>query len=1116
MNTTAQTGADLSLENDADCPLLHQFFERAAARFPEAIAVDVPPGAGRNRRIQLTYAELDRHASVLARRLQAIVTGECVVAIRLPRNSAMLVTAQLAALKAGAAFTCIDPAASAARIGEILDDARAVALVTDAEGAQRVHAGEGALPPNVIDVEAALSVLDQPNPAGPARVAEATSPASLAYVVYTSGTTGRPKGVMIEHRAIVNLVRGDLAEFRLGVGDRVAQGSSAAYDSSIEETWLALAAGATLVVMDEQAVRSGPDLVDWLRAERIHVFCPPPTLLRASGCEDPLAALPDLKILYVGGEALPQDLADRWARGRRMVNGYGPTECAVTCLRSEVRPGEAVRIGRPVPGQKAWILDASLAEVPDGEPGELCIGGAGLARGYRNRDDLTAAKFIDHPQWGRIYRTGDRVRREADGEIAFEGRTDAQVKIRGYRIELSGIEARLLECAGVREAACRVQDEGGKPVLAAFVVPIDASRPPEFASIKVALAEVLPDYMVPSRFGLLAALPTSVGGKLDRAALPWLGAAAPDASGSRVAPRNALETRLVEAFRSALALPAPVSIDDDFFTVLGGDSLGAAILVTALREHESTAWVTVRDIYEARTVAALAARVPGEPAQAALASAADRTGAWPFLVTLAQALWLLALFGATSIATYLVAFVFFPAWGAAWGLLPMLVLTPLVALLAFAAYAPLAVLFAVALKRLLIGRYRPLRAPVWGGYYLRNWIVQQAVRMIPWSALEGTSLQLTVLRALGARIGRRVHLHRGVNLLRGGWDLLEIGDDVTLNHSAALQLVDLDDGQIVFAPVRLGNGSTLEIRAVAGGDTVLEDGARLCAMSWLAPGMRIGRGERWDGIPAHPAGPAPLPPPLPACTTSLSPFAHGLRLGMARAAIVLLIALPAELLAVGTCLALDISAADFGRWLAWPASGWMPWAIGLGLAALAVPATLLFEAVLMRALGRVPTGAIDRWGSGYIRVWLKAEILESAGRWLSGTLLWPVWLRAAGMQVRQGCEISTIIDVIPEHVAIGEESFFADGIYLGGPQIHRGVVTLAPTRLGRNTFLGNHVVIPAGQTLPDAVLLGVCTVAQPSMNRPATGWFGVPPFELPRREVVSIDRRLTHDPSAIR
>ncbi|HEX4858237.1 MAG TPA: hypothetical protein VFV17_04400, partial [Usitatibacteraceae bacterium] len=361
-----------------------------------------------------------------------------------------------------------------------------------------------------------------------------------------------------------------------------------------------------------------------------------------------------------------------------------------------------------------------------------------------------------------------------------------------------------------------------------------------------------------------------------------------------------------------------------------------------------------------------------------------------------------------------------------------------------------------------------------------------------------------------------VHLHRGVNLLRGGWDLLEIGDDVTLNHSAALQLVDLDDGRIVFAPVTLGNGSTLEVRAIAGGDTVLGENAVLSAMSWLPPGMRIGRGERWDGIPACPAGPAPQPPPLPACTTSLLPFAHGLRLGMARAAIVLLIALPAELLAVGTCLALDISAADFGRWLARPASGWMPWAIGLGLAALAVPATLLFEAVLMRALGRVPTGAIDRWGPDYIRVWLKAEILEGAGRWLSGTLLWPAWLRAAGMQVGARCEISTIIDVVPEHVQIGAESFFADGIYLGGPQIHHGVVTLAPTRLGRNTFLGNHVVIPAGQTLPDDVLLGVCTVAQPSMNRPSTGWFGVPPFELPRREVVSVDRRLTHDPSAIR
>ena len=175
-----------------------------------------------------------------------------------------------------------------------------------------------------------------------------------------SGTTGRPKGVMIEHRSIVNLVRGDLATLGVTPADRVAQNSSSAYDSSIEETWFALGAGATLVVMDDETVRLGPDLPAWLRRERVTMFCPPPTMLRATGCADPARELPELRLLHPGGEALSQDIADRWSVGRRVVNDYGPTETTITALRAIVEPGKPVAIGTPVPGMQAWVLDENL------------------------------------------------------------------------------------------------------------------------------------------------------------------------------------------------------------------------------------------------------------------------------------------------------------------------------------------------------------------------------------------------------------------------------------------------------------------------------------------------------------------------------------------------------------------------------------------------------------------------------------------------------------------------------------------------------------------------------------------------------------------------------------
>ena len=1083
------------------------------ARSPDAIAIDVPPGVGHPERLQMTYAELWRESGVLAKQLQSRVDGECVVCILLPRDSTLLYTAQLAVLRVGAAYTCIDPSFAIERIHEILDDAEAVAVLTDTGGIRRVS-GEALREVQLFNVDDVLSATTESVPTlhRPPWLA----PCSLAYVIYTSGTTGRPKGVLIEHRSIANLVSTDLTEFSLGVGDRVVQGSSAAYDSSVEEIWLALASGATLVVMDEATARLGPDLVDWLKRERITVFCPPPTLLRATGLEDPAAALPDLKLLYVGGEALPQDVADRWARGRRMVNGYGPTECSVTSVRGDVVPGESISIGRPVPGISAWVLDESLAEVEAGNQGELCLGGIGLARGYGKDAALTAQKFVEHPKFGRLYRTGDLVHRETDGRFFYDGRIDAQVKLRGHRIELSGIEAVLAECIGVRVAACHVQTDGSVQTLVAFMVPEDAAHPPDFDLVKSELVARLPVHMVPSRFALLRALPTTVGGKLNRAALPKLEAQVTHSPGLHVAPRDLLETLIEQAFRDTLHLSDIVSINADFFRDLGGDSLSAALLITQLRADQTTAWATVRDIYEARTIAELAKRMPAAASEVHVGAGArsDREASWPFWVTVAQAVWLLAIFVIASAASYWLAFELFPVIFDGVGLVPTLLLAPLLAAAGFLFYTPLSLGFAVLTKRLLIGRYRPVRAAVWGGFYLRHWIVQQTVRMVPWRTLEGTVFQQTALRALGARIGRRVHIHRGVNLLRGGWDLLDIGDDVTLNHSAALQLVELVDGDIVIAPVALGAGATLGIRASVGGGTNVEEGAFITALSSVSNNTRVPSFECWDGIPAQPIGKSPdsITPTGPVA----SPVTHAMLMSAARMLVALALVLPLELLIIVVCLSQGLSADDVWAWLYEPMESWSALVIGLTIVVVSVPLTLLLEMALMRLLGPIPIGTISRWSPAYIRVWIKADLVESAGRWLSGTILWPYWLRGAGMKVGAGCEISTIIDVIPEHLEIGAKSFFADGVYLGGPAVHRGVVTLANTCIGANTFLGNHVVIPAGQQLPDDVLLGVCTVADDSVIRAGSSWFGLPPFELPRREIIAVDRRLTHEPSLIR
>lgn len=1094
--------------------LLHSFLRSAVRDHADAIAVDVPPARRRAKRLTMTYRKLDELSDQLAARLASQVSGETIVALMIPRTTPLLYVAQLAVLKAGAAFVCMDPSFPDDRIREIVLDAAPAAILADSNGIQRLF-GLG------LDAALLLDITEAADPfSAKCPLPENLQPDQLAYVIYTSGTTGKPKGVQVEHRNITNLIASDIAELGIGPGDRVVQGSSSAYDSSLEETWLAFATGATLVVMDDETARLGPDLVGWLQAERITVFCPPPTLLRSSGCADPARALPLLRLLYVGGEALPADIADRWARGRRMVNGYGPTECAVTCLRGDVIPGQEVGIGRPVPGMYAWVLDETLNEVPVGELGELCIGGVGVARGYRNADDLTAEKFIVHPDLGRLYRTGDLVNRDPAGDFFYHGRIDAQVKIRGYRVELGEIDSRLAAFEGVRAAASKLQSVGSGTELVGYVIPSDPTASPDPVYLRSALCQQLPAYMVPVRIQVIEEFPTTVGGKLDRSRLPDIALDVRGKDAQIVAPANEIESYLSGAFSEILHRSEPVSVEADFFADLGGDSLSAAMLVTLLREDPRGQWITVSDIYEGRSVRAIAGMahaLSDSDSDKCAEPMLPRSGkANPLLANIVQITWLSCELFAGAWLGWLMAFRVLPWLFGDLGLSGFVLLMPLIAVASIALYVPAAALFAVIVKRLLIGRYRPIRAPVWSAWYLRHWIVAQSCRLIPWPLLQGTMLQQTILRALGARIGRGVHIHRGVDLARGGWDLLDLGDGVSLGQDAVIVLVKLDRGDIVVGPVTLEAGATLETRAGVGAWCRMGKGSVLAALSVLNPGVEVPDGELWDGVPAVKAGTAPQPPEASVPSEEIAPWLFDLIAALSEAVLGFAAAVPGMVVTIAACWATGTGINEIWRWTYHPSLTTRAGLMVLALTFVSLPLTLIWSAVLMRAIGRVAPGIYPRWSIGFLRAWLKSGMLRLVGEWLSGTVFWPHWLRLAGMKIGANCEISTIIDVVPELVEIGPETFFADGIYLGCADVRCGTARLGLTRLGKNTFLGNHVVVPPGEQLPDDILIGISTRADASEISSSQARFGHPSFDLPRREVVTADRALTHEPTALR
>jgi non-ribosomal peptide synthetase-like protein len=444
----------------------------------------------------------------------------------------------------------------------------------------------------------------------------------------------------------------------------------------------------------------------------------------------------------------------------------------------------------------------------------------------------------------------------------------------------------------------------------------------------------------------------------------------------------------------------------------------------------------------------------------------------------------------------------------------VLALSPFAVAIVLFGYAPCSIAFAVLLKRILVGRYSAGRVPVFSGFYVRHWIVQKAARAIPWDSLSGTEFECRALRALGARIGRRVHIHRGVTLDQGGWDLLDIGDDATLAQDAALRLVDLENGELLVGPVKIGPGATVDVRGGMSADSSLGSGAFLGALSWLPGGYHVPDGARFDGVPARAAGRAPDVAEVDD-DREWSPDAYALALVTARATMRCLFAVPLTALVALLAWRSGVDLAGLARVLvngSW--SGFETFLLALAACA-AIPATLLLQALFLRAIGNVPAGSVKRTSPAHLRIVLKTEVVQSAGTWISGTLFWPVWLRLAGMRVGRSAEVSTILGVVPELVEIGEESFLADGIYLGCPRLHRGVVTAALTTLGQRTFLGNHVVVLAGHRLKDDLLVGVCTVTAPESMRSNSAWFGHPPFELPRRPQSDFDRSLTHDPNLV-
>jgi amino acid adenylation domain-containing protein len=590
------SGAEAALPGVA---CIHHLFEQRAVAEPATPAL-VRDGE------TVCYGELDGRAERMAAYLAGRGVGRGALVGLCTGRSPRTVVGLLGILKAGAAYLPLDPSYPPERLAFMVEDAGAALVVTEERLRSR-------LPQDVEtvcfdrDAEAIGAVRG-------ARSESGAGPLDLAYVIYTSGSTGRPKGVESMHRGLINLAEAQRRGFGLGPGDRVVQFASLSFDASVWEVVMALTSGACLVLAGEEEVVSPEAFTRRLAEARVSAATLPPSMLAALRPE----ALPGLRTLVAAGEACTAELAEAWAQGRRFFNAYGPSETTVCaswheCAESEVG---APPIGRPLPNFRLYVVDADGRPVPIGVAGELWIGGAGLARGYRGRPGRTAAAFVPDPfaapgdpaaAGGRLYRTGDLVRWRADGELSFLGRIDHQVKIRGFRIEPGEIEAALAAMPELSRAVVVADREAsGGDRLIAYAVPAAGTEMPSPDELRRRLGRRLPEYMVPSVFCWLDDLPLNPSGKVDRARLPAPERQRPELGVDFVAPRTATESAVAEIWADLLDVER-VGVEDSFFD-LGGNSLLATRIISRVRAAMEVE-VDLPRLLRTPTVTALAALI---------------------------------------------------------------------------------------------------------------------------------------------------------------------------------------------------------------------------------------------------------------------------------------------------------------------------------------------------------------------------------------------------------------------------------------------------------------------------------------------------------------------------
>ncbi len=1096
------------LVGDARPDLLRD--EVLAELFAETVKASPSKVAMRDATRALTYSEVWAEASAIARGLgrRGIGPGS-VVGLWMPRGLDLLV-AQIAISLSGAAWLPFDVEAPMDRIATCLGDCAASGLIA-ASAHEDKAAGVG------VDIWTADALQAGDDGHGPEPRATGLTPEHPAYMIYTSGSTGKPKGIVVSHRNICHFLRSANEIYGFNASDVVFQGASVAFDLSMEEIWVPYLAGATLYVATPQVMGDIENLPDVLERAGVTVIDTVPTLLGVLPRD-----VASLRIIILGGEALPPAIVTKWAKpGRRLFNTYGPTEATVVATVAEVQAGEAVTIGKPIPNYTCYVVNEAGDLCQAGEQGELWIGGPGVATGYLARPDLTSEKFVANlfgdagGGFGdpRLYRSGDAVSLDANGNIAFHGRIDDQVKIRGFRVELGEIEASLTDEPGISQAAVVLRSDDGIDKLVAFLVGTPGQAIDRNA-LRAGLRAKLPPYMIPGHWEQVLELPRlAASGKIDRKLLKAAPLTVTPASTVQAQPETPTEAVLLEAAKP-LFKGQSIAFDVDFFTEMGGHSLIAAQFISAVRQSPAHAMITLQDVYNLRTLRSMGAALDERIAASGGGGPRDLSFEPPpfmrrFWCGLAQAAAMPFILGLVTIqwlGLFLSSIFLIKNGTSLWQ--EMAILCGIYVTLNLVVKAVI-----VSLKWVIIGRTKPGVYPLWGVYYFRVWLVSRLIQTTTPKFLQMSPLMRVWIRLLGGKVGKDSVISE---FEAGAWDLVTIGERVSTGSKVKMANVEYTANEMIIAPVEIGDQAYIGNAVVLSGGSVVKEGAELRDLTCILPDQVVPAWEVWDGSPPRKVGMvdrAALPehPDVPKWQRFLLGCAY-----FAAYTLLLMIGLVPIFPAFYVLYNLDAwVGGELDYSIAWSELLLYTWPTALILILVSM---VIVIAMRWLILPRVRAGVYSIYSVFYFRKWCVAlctEVVLETLNSLFATVYMRYWYKMMGAKIGKGSEISTNLAGRYDLVDIGEGNFIGDEAIFGDEEIRNGYMTLGTVKTGDRVFFGNAAIIPAGSVIEDGALIGVKSKMPDSLHVKANEtWFGSPAIKLPVRQRVDLGASATYEPPA--